>query len=85
MLQRLVLLSSSVVMSVTLVACGDSASAPPAPTNLDVNGPQTLSAVFGDKVAGSLDVRVTDAQGRGVQAVRVQWSVVSGAALSWAC
>ena len=79
MLQRFLLLSSSLVVSATLAACGDSASAPPAPTNLDVNGPQTLSAVFGSKVAAPLGVRVTDAQGRGVQSVRVQWHVVAGA------
>jgi len=79
MLQRLLLLSSSLAVTAMLVACGDSASAPPAPTNLDVSGPQTLSAVFGDNVAAPLGVRVTDAQGRGVQSVRVQWRVVAGA------
>ena len=79
MLHRLLRLSSSLVVTATLVACGDSASAPPAPTNLDVNGPQTQGAVLGDKVAAPLGVRVTDAQGRGVQSVRVQWRVVAGA------
>ena len=79
MLRRFVLLSSSLVVGTTFVACGDSASAPPAPTNLDVNGPQRLTAVFGNKVAAPLGVRVTDAQGRGVQSVRVQWRVVAGA------
>ena len=76
--QRLLRLSSSLVVTAALVACGDSASAPPAPTNLAVNGLQTLSAVLGHKVA-PLAVRVTDAQGRGVQSVRVQWRVVAGA------
>ena len=79
MLQRLLRLSSSLAVTATLVACGDSASAPPAPTNLDVNGPQTLSVVFGNNVAALLGVRVTDAQGRGVQSVRVQWRIVAGA------
>lgn len=79
MLQRLLLLSSSLVVSATLVACSDSASAPPAPTNLDVNGLQTQTAVFGNNVTAPLGVRVTDAQGRGVQSVRVQWRVVAGA------
>jgi hypothetical protein len=76
-LQRLLLLSSPLVVSVMLAACGHSVSAPPAPANLDVNGPQTLSTVIGD-VAARLGVRVTDAQGRGVQSVRVQWRVVAG-------
>jgi hypothetical protein len=79
MLERLLLLSSSLVVSASLVACGESASAPPTPTNLDVNGLQTLSIVLGNNVAARLGVRVTDEQGRGVRSVRVQWRIVAGA------
>ena len=77
---RLQLVSSSLVVIATfVVACGtDSASAPPVPTNLTVNGPQTRTAVVGNNVGAPLGVRVTDAQGRGIPSVRVLWRVVSG-------
>ena len=78
-MQRLLLLSSSLVVGATLAACSDSASAPPTPTNLGAHGPQTLSTVFGPNVGAPLGVLVTDAQGRGIQSVRVQWRVVTGA------
>jgi hypothetical protein len=78
---------AALLPSLALLACSGDSTAPPPPQAQ----PATIESVSGHDQEGKaglslsdpLVVRVTDAHGRGVEGVRVTWTVASGAGELW--